>query len=270
MNVVVRPLALAAAGLVVVLSAACSTTPPAASPASSGSPNVSPLANSDWQLTQIAGRQLPSGTTVTLLFSVLKAGGFSGCNQFTVDYATEDTGLRFGPVAGTRISCGEALDTFESAYYAGLDAITHWKIAADVLTLTTGTGEERLVYGRMAPASVEGPWTITAANNGQGAVSSVPAGVSATITFLPGGTVEGSGGCNNFSGGYSVSGQKIAIGPLMTQLKACGEPADSFERQLLTALQTATKWSVTGETLDLRDDSGAQQVSATTALGQPL
>jgi heat shock protein HslJ len=266
-NVVVRPLALAAAGLVMVLSVACSTTPPAASPASSGSANLSPLANSDWQLTQIAGRPLPSGTPVTLLFSVLNAGGFSGCNQFTVDYATEDTGLRFGPVAGTRMSCGEALDTFESAYYAGLGAITHWKIANDVLTLTTGTGEERLVYGRMAPASVEGPWTVTAANNGQGAVSSVPAGVSASISFMPDGTVEGFGGCNNFNGGYSVNASKIAIGPLLAQLKACGEPADGFERQLLVALQTATKWSVTGGTLDLRDDNNAQQVSATTAIG---
>ena len=267
MNVVVRPLALAAAGLVVVLSAACSTTPPAASPGSSGSANVSPLANSDWQLTQIAGRPLPSGTAVTLLFSVLKAGGFSGCNQFTVNYATEDTGLRFGPVAGTRMSCGEPLDSFESAYYAGLAAITHWKIANDVLTLTTGTGEERLVYGRMAPATVEGPWTITAANNGKEAVSSVPAGVNASISFLPDGTVEGFGGCNNFSGGYSVNASTIAIGPLLAQLKACGEPADTFERELLTALQAATTWSVTAGALDLRDDSGAQQVAATSAIG---
>src|SRR3954468_22668115 len=107
MNVVVRPLALAAAGLVVALFVACSTTPPAASPGSSGSPNVSPLANSDWVLSTIDGRAAPSGTDNTLLFSVLNAGGFSGCNQFTVPYATEDTGLRFGPVAGTRASCGQ-------------------------------------------------------------------------------------------------------------------------------------------------------------------
>jgi putative lipoprotein len=108
---------------------------------------------------------------------------------------------------------------------------------------------------------------VTAANNGQGAVSSVPAGVSASISFMPDGTVEGFGGCNNFNGGYSVNASKIAIGPLLAQLKACGEPADSFERQLLVALQTATKWSVTGGTLDLRDDSNAQQVAATTAIG---
>src|SRR4051812_43582004 len=167
MNLVVRPMALVAAGLVVVFAIGCSTTPPAASPGSSGSANVSPLANSDWVLTTIAGRTIPSGTTITLLFSVLKAGGFSGCNQFTLPYATEDTGLRFGPVSGTRASCGEALDTVETAYYSGLSAITHWKIANDVLTLTTATAEERLVYARMAPASVEGPWNVTNVNNGQ-------------------------------------------------------------------------------------------------------
>jgi heat shock protein HslJ len=267
MNLVVRPLTVLAASLAVVLVVACSTTPPAASPASSGSANLSPLANSDWMLTTIAGRPAPSGTTVTLLFSVLQAGGFSGCNQFSLPYATEDTGLRFGPVSGTRASCGQALDTVESSYYAGLAAITHWKIANDILTLTTATAEERLVYARMAPASVEGPWTVTAANNGQGAVSSVPAGVSASISFLPDGTMEGFGGCNNFGGGYSVNGPKIAIGPLMAQLKACGDPADGFERQLLAALQNATKWDVNAGTLNLRDDGGAQQVSATTAVG---
>jgi heat shock protein HslJ len=49
-------------------------------------------------------------------------------------------------------------------------------------------------------------------------------------------------------------------------MKACGDPADSFERQLLTALGNSTKWDVTSGTLDLRDASGAQQVEATTAV----
>jgi hypothetical protein len=37
--------------------------------------------------------------------------------------------------------------------------------------------------------------------------------------------------------------------------------------QFLAALQNSTKWSVSGANLDLRDDSGSQQVAATSAIG---
>ena len=229
---------------------------------------ISPLANSDWSLATIAGRPIPSGTNVTLLFAVFQSSGFSGCNQFQMPYATEDTGLRFGPIAGTRISCGEALDTFETAYYSSLSSVTHWAIVNDTLQLTKATGEMILTYGRMAPASVDGPWNVTQVNNGNQGTESPPTGVSASVSFLPDGTVSGFGGCNSFGGGYSVHDDgTISIGPLMSSLKACGDPTDTFEHQLLAALQNATKWSVPGGNLELRDDGGALQVGATSAIG---
>jgi len=252
-----------AVGLVALLLAACNQSPTGASP----TPRVSPLANTDWTLSTIAGRPLPSGTNVTLLFAIVNASGFSGCNQYTIGYATLDTGLAFGAPVTTRASCGQTIDTFEVGYFSSLSSVTHWAIANDTLTMTKATGETILTYTRMAPATVEGPWTITLVNNGSGAVSSVPAGVSATISFMPDGTVSGFGGCNSFGGGYSTGpANKIAIGPLMSTMQACGDPADTLERQLLTALQNSTKWNVTAGTLDLRDDGGAQQVQATTAI----
>jgi heat shock protein HslJ len=50
-------------------------------------------------------------------------------------------------------------------------------------------------------------------------------------------------------------------------LMACGDPADTFEAQLLAALQAATTWSVSAGVLELRDDSGALQVGAASAIG---
>jgi hypothetical protein len=61
---------------------------------------------------------------VTLLFGVVQASGFSGCNNFTLPYAVQDTGLRFGPIAGTRASCGPTLDAVETAYYTNLSLVT--------------------------------------------------------------------------------------------------------------------------------------------------
>jgi heat shock protein HslJ len=265
MNVVNRrATALASISLVAFVIAGCGGSA-SATPTS----QISPLANSDWTLTTFTGRTLPAGANVTLLFGVLQAGGFSGCNQFQTSYATLDTGIRFGPIAGTRISCGATVDAFETGYYSALSSVTHWGITNDVLELSTATGEKIVTYARMAPATVEGPWNITGVNNGSQAVGSTPTGVTANMTFAPDGTVSGFGGCNSFGGGYTVGAtDQISIGPLMSSLQACGDPADTFEHQLLTALQGATKWSVTGGNLELRDDGGALQVSASSAAAQ--
>lgn len=245
------------------VAAACS-----GSSGASSTPEISPLANSEWQLTSMLGRTPSNGTSITLSFSTIQAGGFSGCNQYSTQYATLDTGLTFGAIASTRKQCAELISGIEQQYYTTLSIINHWSMSGDTLTLLNVTGDADLIYARMAPASVDGPWNITNVNNGQQAVVSVPIGVTANITFAPDNTVQGFGGCNNFSGGYSVDGDKITIGPLMSTMKACEEPANSFEFQLMTALQSSTKWSVTNGTLDLRDDSGAQQVAATSAIGR--
>ena len=252
-----------AIGLFALLLAACNQAPANASP----TPRVSPLANTDWTLTTMAGRQLPSGSNVTLLFGLVNASGFSGCNQYNVGYATLDTGLLFGAVARTNKTCGQLIDDLESSYYESLSSVTHWAVSGDTLTMTKATAETILTYTRMAPATVEGPWNITNYNNGQGAVTSIPTGVTASVTFNGDGTVTGFAGCNNFNGGYSTSANNsIAIGPLMSTMKACGEPADTAERQILTALQAATRWDVTSGELDLRDSGGAQQIQATSAV----
>jgi heat shock protein HslJ len=105
-------------------------------------------------------------------------------------------------------------------------------------------------------------------NNGSGAVSSVPTGVTGAFSFLPDGLIEGFGGCNNFSGQYSVDGDAITIGPLMSTMAACSDEINAFEAQFLTALQNSTTWSVSGGTLDLRDADEALQVNATSAIGR--
>ena len=95
---------------------------------------------------------------------------------------------------------------------------------------------------------------------------SVSADFAPSVVFGPDGRVEGFDGCNAFGGGYSVLGTAIAIGPLMSTMKSCGDTIDARSTAFLTALQAATTWSVSAGALDLRDASGAQQVEATSAV----
>ena len=229
----------------------------------------SALLDTEWVLGTVEGAPVVSGTNATLAFGLAQAAGFAGCNQFTTSYTTNGSGgLSFGPIASTRKLCDEATNTFEANYFAALAKVVKFAIANDQLTLYDRVNTAVLTFGQAAPATVEGPWNVTMVNNGSGAVASVPAGISASVAFLPNNIVEGFGGCNNFSGTFLVKGaDTISIGPLMGTKMACGDATDQFEAQLMTALQNSTKWSVSGGTLDLRDDSGAQQVEAQTAIG---
>ena len=129
---------------------------------------------------------------------------------------------------------------------------------------TTGSTGPVLTY-KTTPAAIS---KAVARDDGQqrpGAVQSVPAGVTAAMSFFANGTLEGNGGSNNFSGSYTVEGDSISIGPLMGTRMSCGEQTDTFEFQFLTALENSAQWSVSGG-MTLRDSGGAQQVAATTAV----
>jgi heat shock protein HslJ len=241
--------------------------------AQSASPGESPmsggLADTEWLLGSVGSTPVVSGTNADLLFSDTDAGGFAGCNRFFASYTTDGTSsLTFGPVATTMIACDDATNAFEQSYLAALATVASYTIGADGgLTLADASGKAVLTYSPQVPATLEGPWNITNVNNGNNGVEPVPDGIGASISFHPDGTVEGFGGCNSFSGGYGVNGESVTIGPLMSTMMACDDATNTFEVQLLTALQNATTWSVTSGTLDLRDDSGAQQVEATSAIG---
>ena len=254
-------------GLVAVLSAgllAVSLAPVA----SAQSPAPNGLAGSGWVLGAVGGSPVASGVNANLIFADADAGGFGGCNRFFGGYTTDGAStLVFGPLASTKMACDDATNAFETSYLTALASVATYAITDAGLDLSDAAGTVVLSFGAEAPASVEGPWIIGSFNNGNQGVETVPDGMNATVAFGPEGNVEGFGGCNNFFGGYSVDGDAIAIGPLMSTMMACDKATNTFEAQLLAALQNATVWSLNAGTLELRDADGALQVDATSAIG---
>ena len=251
--------------LAVGLAAGCSLLPGSSpTPVAGGGA----LADTSWLLGEVEGTPVVSGTNADLIFAEELAGGFSGCNRFTTSYQTDGSStLTFGPIAGTRMACDQAANDFETTYLAALAKVAKYAMTADALTLSDSGGTVVLTYAAAPPASVVGAWNVISVNNGNQGVESVPAGVSGSLGFEPDGLLQGFGGCNDFSGEYMIDGDSITIGPLMSTFKICGGAADTFEQQLFAALDNATKWDILSGSLELRDDSGALQVSATSALG---
>lgn len=76
-------------------------------------------------------------------------------------------------------------------------------------------------------------------------------GIAQTVSFTKTGQVYGDSGCNRFTGGYTVKGSQIFIGPLAATLMACPDAQMTAETQFLTALQSATNFRQTPKALRL-------------------
>lgn len=66
-----------------------------------------------------------------------------------------------------------------------------------------------------------------------------------TMTFDAGGTVSGSGGCNQYSGSFRTDGDRIAFGQMSSTLMGCEGPRGQQEAVFLKALDGAATWRQT-------------------------
>ena len=76
-------------------------------------------------------------------------------------------------------------------------------------------------------------------------------GIPQTLTFTKDGKVYGDSGCNRFTGGYTVKGDAITIGPLASTLMACPDPQMKAEATFLGKLQKSNHWKADSAKLRL-------------------
>ena len=255
----------ALAALLVV--SACSTTGgQTGSPSTSA--NASPAASAAsgsglegalWRLTEYLG---PDGNGTV--------SGKAGCNDYTGGYTVDGDRLTIGPLAATKKACGPAESTVETVFLTAMGRVATYAVSSTTLELKTAESKVGLTFTASEPAGLSKTrWVATGVNNGKGAVTSIVAGTDLTAIFAEAGTVAGSGGCNDYNGPYTTDAATIEIGPVAATRMLCTSPTgvDEQETQFLTAMQAATKWTIAGSGLELRDDSGALQVSFRATLG---
>jgi heat shock protein HslJ len=74
-------------------------------------------------------------------------------------------------------------------------------------------------------------------------------GVLVTAVFEDG-YIGGSGGCNRYSGTYSVNGKRINVSPLINTLMACPIPQGIMEQEELIL-----KWLMSAKSFDIRNEA---------------
>lgn len=212
-----------------------------------------------WQLEQLGDAAPTAEAPITARFGADGSlSGSSGCNRFTGRYEVSGNTITVAePLASTMMACDEAVMAQEAAFLAALQGVQTFELDGESLTLT-GRGED-LVFGAQSQDLAGTDWTVTSYNTGTGAVSSVLAGTTATVTFAADGKVSGSGGCNRFTGAWSAEGGQLKISSLASTRMACADPAGVMEQEaaLLKALESAATYSVEGGVLDIRTTDGA-------------
>jgi heat shock protein HslJ len=78
----------------------------------------------------------------------------------------------------------------------------------------------------------------------------------ATARFAAG-RVTGFSGCNNFTGGYTLDGDRLKLGPLAGTMMACPDPEMAIETAFRAVLMGTVRHAVTGGRLSLTAESGA-------------
>jgi heat shock protein HslJ len=232
-------------------------------------PRGGTLEDSVWVLTSYPadGELAPVPDTVysDLSFSEGQASGSAGVNGFSGAYETgEDGALTFGPLVSTQMAGPEDAMAVETAVMTSLAEVAEYYTDGEALTLYDADGKTLLEYEK-SDATLSGSWDATGVNNQKGGVVTLVAGSEITAVFGEDGSLSGSAGVNTYNSDYTTSGSTIEIGPIMTTKMAGPQELMDQESQYLDALEAATTYSVRGATLELRDDSGALQVSFSAA-----
>jgi heat shock protein HslJ len=212
----------------------------------------------DEDVASVAAAALDFGTDGTL-------SGTTGCNNFSGTYEQEgdELDIELGPM--TLAACTDPAATAqEQAILEGLPEVDTFR-SAPQLELLDDDGDTLLIYDANT-AGLEGTsWTATGVNNGS-AVESTALTETVSAEFRSGGVVSGFSGCNQYNGTYATSGTGgLTITDVAGTLKACDDAAMALEGQYLAALGNTATYELSGDTLTLRDSSGAIQATFTAA-----
>jgi len=189
-------------------------------------------------------RALVKGSEIRLRFEDGRLGISAGCNSMGGTYALDGTRLTVSDLSMTEMGCDAPLME-QDTWVAGL--------FGRAVQLTTGanasliSGEVVLTLADREQVSPDVALTGTTwvldslgTNGDDGAVSSVPQGVVATVTFEDDATVLVNDGCNGGGGPVVVEGDTIRWGDRTTDLKACVDPGVTEVSQAVAAVLSGT------------------------------
>jgi len=250
-----------------VLVAGCSAGTGAPAPTTGGGPPIASapagpkgLEGRTFLATDAVGRTLVPGSVVRVSFQAGRVGATGGCNSMGGPYTIAGDRLTVGQLTMTEMACAPALMD-QDQWLAGLLDRSTIGLAGDTLTLAKDATRLTLLDREVADPDrplVGTRWVVDGLVEGD-AISSVPAGVVATLTFSAD-SVEVETGCNRGGGAVTLTDRTITFGPFVSTKMACQGGSVEIERILMATLKGEVRYTITAAALVL--DAGAAGLTA--------
>ncbi|HEU0235637.1 MAG TPA: META domain-containing protein [Candidatus Limnocylindrales bacterium] len=201
-----------------------------------------------------ADRPLVPGTRIRLGFGDGGLTASVGCNTMGGTVRLDGGVLVLDGGAMTEMGCDEARHAQDSWLFDILGGRPTVRLAGNELEIQSGETVIRLLDREVAEPDLEPIgtlWTVDSIISGD-AVSSVPAGVTATLRLLPGGDLALDTGCNTGSGHFVIDGATIRFSDIGLTKRACDGPAGAMEGAVLAVVAAdAVSWSIDANSLTL-------------------
>jgi heat shock protein HslJ len=220
-----------------------------------------------WTLVSMDSQPLGEDVEITASFTPGEdpaqgsVAGSAGCNRYTAGYTREGANLTIEMPATTLMMCPEEIMDAETAFLQALQSASSYQILGDNLVLTTENGTLTFSANR---TPLEGAlWSLIAlgdVNEPQNPVS----GSNFTAQFMrnpqsPSGVLAGTTGCNEYAAAYAASLEEIKINPpVSTQNTSCVPGLTDQEQLYYLALNDATTYRISGNTLTIPYDQDRQ------------
>jgi heat shock protein HslJ len=191
--------------------------------------------------------------------------GSAGCNQYTAGYQATLNSISISAPASTKMSCSSpaGIMTQESAYLVTIRGASTYTINNDMLIISDSNGKAILTYsktppGVMTPAPLTGTtWYLTSFVDSSGTIWTPVSGAPISALFSTDGKLSGSGGCNQYSTTYTLSGNTLSISPTFARTTMyCAENVILLENTYLSLLPQMKAYLINGNQLTLSDGTG--------------
>jgi len=186
--------------------------------------------------------------------------GSGGCNQYSAGYTTTaSNGITISQPTTTLMACANNVMQQETQYLSLMQKATKFEIAGDQLSLFDSAGTKLLIYNKRVPVPLSGTWNLFSYNNGKGAIQSVMIGSTTNAVFGSNWKLSGTGGCNQYSAGYTTTASNgITITQPTSTMMMCAEAVMQQEYQYFSLLPTAAKYEISGDQLTLFNLTGTK------------
>lgn len=214
-------------------------------------PTAQTLGGRTFLSTKVDGPALVPGTVIRITFQNGNVSVNAGCNTFGGPYRVDGDNLVVGQIVTTEIGCQPDLMA-QDQWIAGL--LGGATIALDGNTLTLALSGIRVTFLDRVVADPDLPllgtrWVVDGIITG-GAVSSVPAGVAASIT-LTDTHVDVETGCNTGGAGATVADGSITFSDLVLTKRACLNGTAQLESAVVAVLRGHPSYAIQADALTL-------------------